>query len=114
LDVCVFQTVSVSQFLNYIAIANILLRFELLLITTFPIPISCYCYTFTFTARLYLYDNQLTGTMPSEICALRDAGTLIILAADCTNITCPCCTQCYPGCKPYCWWAAITIIVRVI
>lgn len=50
-----------------------------------------------------LQDNDLTGTMPESICALRaPAGMLEDLWADCDNasgpeVTCPCCTQCVFG-----------------
>ena len=39
---------------------------------------------------LYLSYNSLTGTMPDEVCALN----LIILDADCEEVTCTCCTKC--------------------
>jgi hypothetical protein len=94
---------TVSQFLNYISIADILLRFDLLLIATFPMPIRmpicCYCYTFKSTGQLNLHANNFIGTVPNEICALTSM-MLSELTADCTNsspVTCACCTQCYPS-----------------
>merc|ERR1719329_341833 len=42
---------------------------------------------------LFLTDNLLTGTLPDEVCALRDdnGGSLEFLYADC-EVMCPCCT----------------------
>ena len=54
--------------------------------------------------NLFLHFNFLTGTMPDEICALRRAGTLVQLTADCLNATSAfyvecvqgeCCTACF-------------------
>ena len=45
---------------------------------------------------LYLDDNLLTGTLPDEVCALRDdnGGNLRYLWADCEELACSCCTFC--------------------
>jgi len=51
---------------------------------------------------LALYSNSLTGTLPDEVCALRDynggdynGGNLQALGADCEEeVTCPCCNFC--------------------
>ncbi|CAB9508252.1 receptor-like protein kinase precursor [Seminavis robusta] len=47
--------------------------------------------------RMQVDGNSLTGEMPEEVCALRTAGALRFLEADCTSgdITCECCTECY-------------------
>jgi len=45
---------------------------------------------------LDLSGNSLTGTVPNEVCALRNdnGGNLDTLVADCEEVTCPCCTYC--------------------
>jgi hypothetical protein len=44
--------------------------------------------------RLYLFDNDLLGEMPNVIC---NSG-LSDLEADCRELTCECCTQCWFQC----------------
>ena len=45
---------------------------------------------------LLLDDNDLVGSIPSQVCALRNMGTLKTLTSDCdTNkVVCSCCTNC--------------------
>ena len=49
---------------------------------------------------LFLYENQLTGSIPDQVCALRDdatpPGELYYLEADCDVCTAgtDCCTDC--------------------
>jgi len=44
--------------------------------------------------KLYLHTNSLSGSMPSDICALRPQ--LRILEVDCiSKVNCTCCTKCY-------------------
>jgi hypothetical protein len=44
-----------------------------------------------------LEGNNVNGTMPEEICALvaPAGGALTSLTADCDEVTCACCTECY-------------------
>ena len=47
--------------------------------------------------KLLLFNNNLTGAMPSEVCDLRTT-TLSDLFADCSQpveVECSCCTECY-------------------
>jgi len=55
--------------------------------------------------RISLSRISLTGTLPDEVCLLRDynGGYLDHLSADCEEVTCPCCTTCCVdgvGCFP--------------
>jgi len=42
--------------------------------------------------RFHVNHNHLTGQMPLEVCGL---SKLKALRADCVEVSCPCCTQCY-------------------
>lgn len=47
---------------------------------------------------LTLHFNDLTGTMPDEICALRTSGSLALLTVNCDRVECAqpaCCTACF-------------------
>jgi hypothetical protein len=61
--------------------------------------LQCYsrCCVFSLFDVLSIFPNTdfnlLGGTMPSEICALRD-DPLIYLGADCDKVNCPCCNAC--------------------
>lgn len=54
------------------------------------------------TGITFLSDNDLTGVMPEEVCALRNnsatPGDLGVLVTDCAGnppkVNCPCCSSC--------------------
>lgn len=50
-------------------------------------------------AKLQLFDNQLTGSIPESLCNLVAEAALDELSADCGGVTpridCPCCTVCF-------------------
>jgi Leucine rich repeat len=46
----------------------------------------------TLLTSLYVYSNDPSGTLP--LCSLTQS--LTYLVADCTEVSCPCCTQCCP------------------
>jgi len=48
--------------------------------------------------RLWLHNNNLSGSMPQELCNLRttNGGLLFLLQADCkSEVVCSCCTRCF-------------------
>uniref|UniRef100_A0A6U2AH54 Uncharacterized protein n=1 Tax=Pseudictyota dubia TaxID=2749911 RepID=A0A6U2AH54_9STRA len=51
--------------------------------------------TFESLVELYLYENNLAGSMPEEVCNLR-TGNLRDLEVDCAEVDCSCCTKCHP------------------
>jgi hypothetical protein len=44
---------------------------------------------------LNLHRNDLTGSVPNSLCDLFLEGDLYSLKADCAEVECPCCTNCY-------------------
>ena len=46
-------------------------------------------------------DNDITGEMPDEVCALRTPGLLSVLVTDCAGenpeVICTCCSSCAGG-----------------
>ena len=62
-------------------------------------------FAFSFISAIgiaFLSDNDITGVMPSEVCALRNntspPGVLGVLVTDCggedPKVDCPCCSSC--------------------
>ena len=49
---------------------------------------------FRCVAVLVLEDNELVGSMPEEVCALRLEAVLSELTVDCEEVECTCCTNC--------------------
>ena len=43
---------------------------------------------------LTLYSNDLTGTMPTGLCNLRDMRQIVMLEVDCNELECECCSNC--------------------
>jgi len=47
---------------------------------------------------LWLFNNNLSGSMPQDVCNLRttNGGLLFLLQADCkSEVVCSCCTRCF-------------------
>jgi hypothetical protein len=42
-----------------------------------------------------LHGNDFSGSIPSSLCTLVSDGGLQVLTADCSEVTCDCCTECF-------------------